>query len=296
MKAGSVALSVLAVTAGLLLAASCGNDAATSRQGSALTLTATDYKFDVTGEAKAGLATIDFVNKGKEPHIPLMLKLKAGKTAADVLPLLPNDGPPDAQALGQVLDESIDTFHGQPGLTLTGDSIRTITTALSPGTYALFCPIPSPDRQSHAEKGMVTQFVVKSGDSKSEVKTDGDISIEDGSFKLPSDFGNGTYRVVNNGKEPHEVTVARLEGKATVEDVDNIFNDYFGALFGEPSGPPPSVPVVPAHVVGGFIDTMPPGAVGYLVLRDPPAGRYSISSESDDSTNKTKFHTEFQVK
>ena len=54
----------------------------------AITITASEYKFEVTGEATGGFVQVTFDNAGKEPHIVVPLKLQPGKTAADALPIL----------------------------------------------------------------------------------------------------------------------------------------------------------------------------------------------------------------
>jgi uncharacterized cupredoxin-like copper-binding protein len=131
-----------------------------------LTIRATDYKFDLSGDVKAGITTISFVNNGKEPHALFMAKLKPGKSAADVLPLLQSRDKPDPQAAAEVLDEPLETFHGHPGATLPGDSISTITKELTAGTYAFLCPVSNPQHEMHAMKGMMAQLVVQPGDGK----------------------------------------------------------------------------------------------------------------------------------
>ncbi len=75
---------------------------------SGLTVKATEYNFDVTGDAAGGFNNVTFENDGKEPHILVAIKLQPGKTVADALPLLAQEGEPDPAAVAAV-------FDGDPG-------------------------------------------------------------------------------------------------------------------------------------------------------------------------------------
>ena len=79
----------------------------------AITITASEYKFEVTGEATGGFVQVTFDNAGKEPHIVVPLKLQPGKTAADALPILSQEGEPDPAALAEVFDgDPTSSFFG----------------------------------------------------------------------------------------------------------------------------------------------------------------------------------------
>src|SRR5688500_1628682 len=73
-----VALAVLAL--GSVVLTGCGDDdeegasgspsasEAPAGEGDAITVTATDYKFDMPDTLEAGVVTVDFVNDGEKPH------------------------------------------------------------------------------------------------------------------------------------------------------------------------------------------------------------------------------------
>ncbi len=169
MKASRVAIAGAAVallTSGALTA--CGDDSGgggSSASDNAVTITASEYKFDVSGEITGGFAQVTFKNDGEEPHILVPLKLKDGKTAADALPLLSQEGQPDPAAVAEVFDGDIDTaFYGTPGLLPPGDSETTVAD-FPAGNYVLACFIQAPDGKVHVSLGMAKDFTVGEGDN-----------------------------------------------------------------------------------------------------------------------------------
>jgi hypothetical protein len=272
--------------------AACGDDggAGSKSAGPTLTITAKEFSFDLVGTAQAGLTTVKFVNAGKEPHIVAAFKLKAGKTVNDAVPLFESEQP-DAAKVAEVFDEGPSTFHGLPGLVFAGNSETTITKELQQGSYALVCFLPSPDGKSHLMQGMTKELVVAAAPKNVDaLKTAGDITISDTAFATPAKMKSGTYRVVNNGKEPHQINIVRAAAGTQAPAIDKAINDYFASIGKTPT---PAVPTFPFEFVGGFTDAMGPGASGIMVL-DLPKGHYLIGSESDDN-GVTKFNVSFDV-
>lgn len=115
-------------------------------------ITFTDYAFNVTGELAAGERTIlASTDPGAtEPHEVVVVRLASGKTVADVNEWMHTmEGPPPGEFIGGVT--GIDPGHS-----------NSFTVTLTPGEYALLCPIPSnQDGQPHSMKGMVHQFTVR---------------------------------------------------------------------------------------------------------------------------------------
>lgn len=87
----------------------------------------------------------------------------------------------------------------------------------------------------------------------------GAIMLDDFEIVLPEEFDDsGVYRVVNEGEQPHEVSLLHLQEGKTGTDVE--------AFFAQPAGPPPF------ESAGGF-QALSPGEEGFLPL-DLGPGQY----------------------
>jgi len=290
-----VTFALVAVTllVGAILAA-CGDDsgssAATTGAGpspeSGLNIVATEYKFEVTGTATGGFQEVTFQNHGKEPHILVPFKLKPGKTSADALTLL-SAQQPDPEQIAAVFDGDPNTsFYGTPGLLPPGDSETTVAN-FSPGNYVLACFIPAPNGEPHFALGMLTDLKVGDGTAPAP-STQGTFDITDTAITAPPGVQAGTYAVTNKGTSPSDFNVIGPTD-AQVSDVDAAVNDYFGSIG---SGETKTFQL-PAPLVAGFSETMPPGVTGYIVV-DLAKGRYLIGGNSDDNGN-TLVSGEFTV-
>ena len=303
MRRFPVVLLTGALLMGMALAA-CGDDsgsssattgggAATTASGgssaSGLTVKATEYNFDVTGDAAGGFNNVTFENDGKEPHILVAIKLQPGKTVADALPLLAQEGEPDPAAVAAVFDgDPGAAFYGTPGLLAPGDSETTVAD-FPAGNYAFVCFIPSPDGQPHFTLGMAKDFTVAdSGGTSTPPETDGTITITADKITAPDGMKSGTYEVTNTGTDPSDFNMAGPTDKQ-VSDFDAAINGYF-ATIGTGETKPLSVP---APLVAGFSDTIPPGKSGYVVV-DLEKGRYIMGGSSDENGN-THVVGEFEV-
>jgi hypothetical protein len=293
MKASRTA--VLSVALALIVGATvtaCGDDSdggsASGGDGGTLTVKASEYKFDISGDATAGFTNITFENNGKEPHELIPLKLKDGKTAADALPVLESEGEPDPAALAEVFEgDPTSSFYGSPGISAPGDHQTSIAN-LTEGTYVFVCFFPSPDGKSHVSLGMVSEVTVGAGDNTTPPETEGTFEITDDAIKVPEDMSSGTYAVTNNGEQPSTFAIAGPTDK-DVADFDAAFNAYFSTIG---TGETPAFEI-PAGLVGGFSESLPPGGTGYVVL-DLEKGRYIIGGNSDEAGN-TLVSAEFEV-
>ncbi len=201
---------------GAATAGSTGGDTA------AVTITASEYTFEVTGEATGGFVQVTFDNAGKEPHIVVPLKLQPGKTAADALPILSQEGEPDPAALAEVFDgDPTSSFYGTPGLLPPDDSETTIAD-FAPGSYVLACFLPSPDGTPHFALGMLTDFTVADGDTPAP-STQGTFEITDDSITAPDGVQSGVYAVENKGTTPSDFNVAGPTD-ASISDFDTAVN------------------------------------------------------------------------
>lgn len=190
-----------------------------------------DFSYTAPTEVPAGLVTVDATNSGAEEHQATILRL--------------NDGVTLQQALGTFAQDELEgfkliTLHGGPNGVAPGASQST-TQELAEGNYAYVCFIPSPsDGVPHAAKGMLMEFTVTApeGEAAATPEADAQVVLDDFSFTFPADFdGQGTFEVVNEADQPHEMTLYQLAEGATLADVQGFFTSE-----APPTGPPPISP------------------------------------------------------
>ena len=106
-----------------------------------------DYKFEITGELKAGERTIKVENRAAQPHEVFIAKLADGVSA----------------------EQFLKEFMGPkaPGIAYGGTSVlkhgavNYVTARLTPGKYALYCFVPdAKDGKAHIEHGMIREITV----------------------------------------------------------------------------------------------------------------------------------------
>jgi hypothetical protein len=242
---------------------------AASGKSSSVVYTAHDYGFNGPEQIPAGVASLQVVNKGQQPHHAQLLKLLQGKTAADFRAAIranPEGLPSWAK------------FVGGPNAVLPGgDAVATMT--LTEGNYLLICLIPDKEGVMHVAHGMVKPLTVKGVRPTlvSEPKAGLTITQADFRFDMSSKVMPGTHtiQVLNHGTQTHEVVVLKLDPGASAKD--------FGAAF-EPgaSGPPPGQPV------GGLVG-IETGQHAYFSAHFEP-GRYGlICFFHDPATGKPHF-------
>lgn len=229
----------------------------------------TTYTFTGPTEAQPGPVLVELTNKGKLEHQAGIAKLKAGvstQQAEDVLKA------PDPSPLFILVD-----FLGGPnavGADSTGKAIVTLT----PGDYYIYCFIPDAAGKPHLAHGMVQRLKVggsaSSGTTRAAstppVTSAGQITMKDFSVELPSDFmGKGWYKVVNEGKQPHEAAAYTLQPGKTVADFKTwqTADDLFLKKEGPDPGPPPMTPA-------GGVAAANPGVEQWVYLDLDPTKQY----------------------
>jgi len=115
----------------------------------AMTMTLTDYRFELSAPLTAGRHTLRVRNAASQPHEVVFARLEPGKTAAEMAAWAEKHvGPPPGAPLGG-------TTAMAPGLW------NDVTLSLTPGEYALLCFIPdAKDGKPHIVHGMVHQITV----------------------------------------------------------------------------------------------------------------------------------------
>jgi len=193
-----------------------------------LRIEATDYAFEAPAEIQAGVTRIVVNNTGQEEHQAQVAKIAEGKTFADLTAALQQ---PDPSAALSLL-----TLAGGPTGVVPGATVAT-TSNLEPGTYAFLCFVESPDGVPHLAKGMVSQLQVTGTAADTPLPAgDAELTLQDFAYAGLSDLSAGqhTVAVANNGAQPHEATLVKLNEGTTVEQVVQVFTSTEA-----PSGPPP---------------------------------------------------------
>jgi hypothetical protein len=268
--------AVFAAVAGLatpLLAVGSTAAPAGAAVKNALTVTAQEYAFTTQGHLHPGQAQVTFKNSGKEPHILALLKLKPGVTLKQVKKALNSKDQNAFQKLGADPNGA----YGYPFFLTPGGAATTVTDLLKAGNYAMICFLADAHGTPHFMRGMLQLLTIAGKPVKSQpIKSDGTIVVNDTAVQgVPTPLpASATFEIRNEGTAIHSFGLVKLNGSATVPDIDKYFSDYKGGPF--PSDAPGEV----LTDVGDF----PGGQHVYLTWKNLPAGRYGYASISGDSS------------
>ena len=118
-----------------------------------ITVTASDYAFQLPDSLQAGPTVLHLNNAGKVSHEMGMALLKPGVTLAQVLDRIKTGQSPDS-----LLDGIVGILIAVSGVTTLGG----LSVELLPGrTYALFCNFQDgPDKPPHSSLGMVSSRTI----------------------------------------------------------------------------------------------------------------------------------------
>ena len=240
------------------------------RDVATLAVTGKEFAFELPATVPAGVTAITLTNAGQEEHQAQLAKIVDGKTMADLAAALQN---PDPTAALQLI-----TLWGGPNGVQPGAS-GTSTVALEPGAYAFLCFISSPDGVPHIAKGMVAPLEVTGTASSTELPPgDAALTLKDFSFDLDAlTAGKHTVTVTNDGPQPHEATIIKLNDGVTIDTIRGM-----ATASPAPTGPPPWTDV------GGLTGIAAGTTVNMDV--DLPAGNYAfICFIPDPATGKAHF-------
>jgi hypothetical protein len=188
---------------------------------------AKEYQYEMPDSIPAGPTLFHFTDDGKQLHHMTIVKLEQGKTIADFTALPP--GPFPAWAV----------FMGGPNTPMPHGGQDEDAVDLPPGHYAVICIIPGPDGKPHMMKGMVKALTVTpSKQARTMPKSDLTLTLTNYHFAFsePPTPGQHAIRIVNDGTQPHEAELFRLQPGKTGEDVLKWVGDGM-------QGPPPGAPV-----------------------------------------------------
>jgi len=253
--------AVVLLIAGALVA--CAPAAAPIPQ---ITIKAHDYAFEGPSQVNAGLVNIKLVNDGHEPHHAQLVRLNDGVTMEQLQKAMREN--PES-ALGLV------TEAGGPSVIEPGQSGEVIVDLLA-GQYLLLCFIPSADSVPHMAKGMIAPLTVTANNAPAaqSPKENLTVTMSDYAFAFSGvvKAGEQTWKVVNNGPQPHEIALIKLTDGKTVEDAF--------AWFAAPSGPPPY------QYAGGF-QGIPTGKSGWVKLNLTPGTYVAVCAIPDTADGKS---------
>jgi hypothetical protein len=201
-----------------------------------LNVTAKEYAFGTPTTVPAGVTTINLQNTGKEEHQAQIVRINDGKTFADLTGALAK-GPDAALALV--------TLAGGPNLVPPG-ATGTATTDLKPGNYAFLCFISAADGVPHVAKGMIAPVQVTGTSAGGSLPAgDATVTAKDFTYTIsgPVAAGQHTFTFTNQGPQPHEAGIIKLNSGVTVDQIR-------GMLAGPPPSPAPTGPPPWAEVSG----------------------------------------------
>ncbi|MBW3582205.1 MAG: hypothetical protein KY455_03805 [Euryarchaeota archaeon] len=231
----------------------------------ASTYTATDFAFDGPGELETGWNEITIKNDGQQLHHIYLFRLDEGKTEADLIAALEAREHPEW------------AHHvGGPNTAMPGESV-TAWVDLEPGTHVMVCEIPDPEGTPHFAHGMHQAIEVSEADTEADApKHDTTLSLRDFSFGMPDPAGGQqVVQVTNDGGQPHEAALVKLEEGATAMD-------FIGAFAPDAQGPPPG------RGAGGYTG-LEPGETAYFQLDLEPGDYAYICFLQDPESGKPHF-------
>jgi plastocyanin len=143
-----LALGVLALA---LFAGACGgDDDDDSEEASAtdVTVTATEYAFDLSATPTADTQEVTLQNDGEEPHALIFARINEGFTLDEAFELQGGKGS---------AEEVIQQIVAEPGQSKSAQ----VEGPLEPGTYAMVCPLETKDGELHFDLGQQQEFEIE---------------------------------------------------------------------------------------------------------------------------------------
>ena len=176
-------IAVVASAALVLSACSSGGDGGTipsatateSPMAAAVSVTATEYAFSVPAEVPGGVVEMRFSNTGGLPHEFGFIRIKEGKTEADVEAVITSREEPP----GWMHDVA-----GVPGL--SPNQSVTVTRTLGAGSYVFICYFPDPEGTPHAALGMSELFTIAGDTGAALPVPDAIITATDDGLQVPT--------------------------------------------------------------------------------------------------------------
>jgi hypothetical protein len=232
-----------------------------------VTITAKEYAFEMPESIGGGVVTLKLSNTGKEAHMAQLVRLNDGVTL-DQLKAALQGGDPGA-ALGLV-SVAGGIYTTPPGAT------QAAALDLKAGDYALMDFGAGEDQVPYMAKGMLQPFKVTAGSSAAEPASDVAVTMKEYTFEVPTELkaGTHTFKVSNQGTQPHEMLLFKLAEGKTLADVHAYLSNP------SPSGPPPG------DVAGGAL-AIGPGMRSWTPVELQPGNYAAICFIPDSGDGKS---------
>lgn len=261
--------------AALLAACSTGDEATPDAVPSAprvVTLSLANGNFEAPDTLDAGWTTFHFANLGNEIHYAHAVRLDSGRTVPEFLAAytqaVRTRGPRPTWI----------TRSGGPGGTAPGDT-SSVTHIIEPGRYVWICPVDDSTGTPHFASGEARPFVVRAAAASAPAlpapEASQVIRLVNFGFTVdaPLTAGHHTIRVLNEGPDPHDLVMVKLETGRTVDDLRSWLQG--------PDGPPPFTPAggvaVLAPGMEAFFETdLTPGDYALVCMATAQDGRTHI--------------------
>lgn len=232
-----------------------------------VTITAKEYAFEVPASIGGGVVTVKLSNTGQEPHMAQLIRLNDGVTFDQLQAALQGGDPGAALSLVSVAGGIYTT---PPGAT------QAATLDLKAGDYAVMDFGAGEDQVPYMVKGMLQPFKVTAGSSSAEPASDVAVTLKEYSFEMPTELkaGSHTFKVSNQGTQPHEILLLKLAEGKTMADVQAVLSNP------ESGGPPPG------DMVGGAL-AIGPGLRSWTTLELTPGNYMAICFIPDSGDGKS---------
>lgn len=253
--------------AAMLAMAACQAAPPAAPSPQTITLKGADFSFEGPAEAQSGWVTVNFQNVGQQAHHAQFARLNDGVTPQQIQDALKKS---EQEALALV------SLVGGPSV-IDPNGNASVTMNLAPGQYMILCFLPDTDGVPHLAKGMVSMMTVKgSGASTAaEPKADVTVNAADFHYSMPAQVkaGKQVWKFINDGPQPHEIVIMKLEDGKTPEDVF--------AFFAKPDGKPPFMDL-------GGMQGLTKGAAPAFINFDLQPGNYiALCNIPDPATGKS---------
>ena len=220
-----------------------------------VTFTATEFAFTGPDSIAPGMTKIEFVNNGQQPHHMILARINDGHTLQELHEFM---------AANPHAAPDFVTFYGAANVVSNGGRTGS-TVDLPAGEYVAVCFIPDPaDGKAHIEKGMMRALIVRGERHEAPAPVAvAQIRFSDFTFALPSMTpGTHTFHMVNDGPQPHEAQLIRLNDGVTMEQ-------YMAAMAPGATAPPPGTDLGGSGAISQGIEnwwtvTLEPG--NYIVV------------------------------
>ena len=226
MRTSPLVVFVLVVTAACSPKDAKAPDQKAAAEPAVVTITATNFAFQAPDTIQSGMTTLVLKNAGATIHHAALVRLKDGKTLADLAAAMksmkPTDPPP------AWMEDAGGAQIPDPGTQTTA------TLDIPPGNYAIICFVDTPDKVPHFAKGMMRALTVVPSTEPTAPAPAADITVTLSdyafTFSTPLTAGHHVLKIVNGAAQHHELVLLQLKPGKTVADVGKWAADYKGEM------------------------------------------------------------------